>query len=466
MTAKAMQSWGRYPYFPQQITAINWRDKLAPAFAELYEQNSTVLPYGNGRSYGDSCLAASNHLLQTRGLKRFIAADWQRGVICAEAGVTLEEILKVSVPQGWFLPVTPGTKFVTLGGAVANDVHGKNHHVRGTFGSHITRFALLRSDRGLIECSAPDTFFAQGNNFTQSNGSTQNNGANQNNNDLFAATIGGLGLTGIIVWVELQLIPIKSSAIDTINVRFENIEEFFALSDQYDPAHEYSVAWVDCLASGSALGRGHFTVGDHAANGGLELAERRKLVMPFTPPLSLINKLSLRAFNHLYYHRQHERERHYRSNYDSFFYPLDAIAHWNRMYGPRGFQQYQCVIPHADARSAMPELLRAIAAHNAGSFLAVLKRCGDKPSPGLMSFPLSGVSLALDFPQREELNKKLFERLDAIVHECGGRLYPAKDAHMRGIDFRNAYPTWEKIEALRDPMLLSRFWQRVTQDSY
>ncbi|MFT3929034.1 MAG: FAD-binding oxidoreductase [Spongiibacteraceae bacterium] len=438
--SQSMQSWGRYPYFSQQIERVHWRDELESALANLRTQHAHTLPYGNGRSYGDSCLAASDCLLQTRGLNRFISANWQHGIIRAEAGVTLEEILQVAIPRGWFLPVTPGTKFVTLGGAVANDVHGKNHHVRGTFGLHVRRFALLRSDHGIIECSEHE------------------------HGDLFAATIGGLGLTGVIVWVELSLLPIQSSAIDTINFRFDNLDEFFVLSDQYDPEHEYSVAWIDCLASGDALGRGHFTVGNHAKDGELNLSSRRKLSMPLTPPLSLVNAWSLRAFNQFYYHRQRERERHFRSDYDSFFYPLDAIAHWNRMYGPRGFQQYQCVIPTAQARDALPQVLRAIAAHNAGSFLAVLKRCGDKASPGLLSFPLPGVSLALDFPQREKQNEKLFARLDAIVHESGGRLYPAKDAHMRGSDFRKAYPAWERIEALRDPFLLSRFWQRVTRD--
>ncbi|HEY3697827.1 MAG TPA: FAD-binding oxidoreductase [Spongiibacteraceae bacterium] len=440
MTGGERWSWGLYPYAPQQAQVLHWRDQLAPALNKLAASKITTLPYGNGRSYGDSCLADSDQLLQLRGLNRFIEANWETGVLCVEAGTTLEEILRVSVPRGWFLPVTPGTKFVTVGGALANDVHGKNHHVRGTFGMHVRRFGLLRSDSGLHECAADE------------------------NGDLFVATIGGLGLTGVVVWVELQLMPIRSNAIETINFRFENLHEFFALSDQYDPTHEYSVAWIDCVASGSALGRGHFTVGDHASDGDLTLSVRRKLVMPLTPPLSLVNSLSLRAFNHFYYRRQRERERHFCSDYDSFFYPLDAIAHWNRMYGPRGFQQYQCVIPNPHARTAIPELLRAIAVHNAGSFLTVLKRCGDKHSPGLLSFPLPGVSFAIDFPQREKLNRKLFERLDAIVHECGGRLYPAKDAHMRGVDFRNAYPAWTQIETLRDPLLLSRFWQRVTRD--
>ncbi|HET8710587.1 MAG TPA: FAD-binding oxidoreductase [Spongiibacteraceae bacterium] len=432
-------SWGHYPNFAQQVTRLHWRDEVAPALLALHAERIATLPYGNGRSYGDSCLGASDRLLQMRGINRFISADWERGIICAEAGVTLAEILQVSIPHGWFLPVTPGTKFVTLGGAVANDVHGKNHHVRGTFGANLTRFALQRSDRGLLECSA------------------------QENPDLFAATIGGLGLTGVIVWVELQLMPIQSSAIDAINFRFRNLDEFFDLSQIYDNLHEYSVAWVDCLASGSALGRGHFTVGGHSAEGDLEVVDRRKLMVPVTPPFSLVNAFSLRAFNEAYYHRQRRRERHFRCGYDSFFYPLDTISHWNRLYGSHGFQQYQCVIPQEHARAVMPELLRSIAACKAGSFLAVLKRCGDMLSPGLLSFPLAGVSLALDFPQREDVNKKLFSRLDTIVHECGGRLYPAKDAHMRGADFRGAYPAWEKLEALRDPLMMSRFWQRVTR---
>jgi FAD/FMN-containing dehydrogenase len=357
-------------------------------------------------------------------------------VITAEAGVTLDEVLQQSIPQGWFLPVTPGTKYVTLGGAVANDVHGKNHHVRGTFGRHIRRFELLRSDGSRLICSPFE------------------------NTALFAATIGGLGLTGVIAWVELNLLPIKSSRIDTVTQRFGSLAEFFALSAELDAAHEYTVSWVDCLGG---AGRGVFIAGDHAASGGLEVDQRRKLTVPLTPPISAINSLSLRLFNQTYYRVQPAQRRRALISYEPYFYPLDGILHWNRIYGPRGFQQYQCVVPQADAQPVMQALLQAIAQSGQGSFLAVLKCCGDLLSPGLMSFPLPGVSLALDFPQHAALDSELFPRLDAIVREAGGRLYPAKDAHMQGADFRRFYPRWEQVEALRDPALSSRFWQRVTR---
>lgn len=434
--AATLDSWGRYPGFAQTPQAVYWRDNLAADFAAGAHAHGSVLAYGNGRSYGDSCLASSDHVLHMRGLDRFMAADWDAGVLQAEAGVTLDEILQQAIPRGWFLPVTPGTKFVTLGGAVANDVHGKNHHVRGSFGRHVRRFALLRSDGTTRICSPEE------------------------NAELFAATVGGLGLTGVIVWVELALLPIKSSRIDTVTQRFGSLAEFFALSAELDAAHEYTVSWVDCLAG---AGRGVFIAGDHAASGELEPDRRSRLTVPLTPPISAINRLSLTLFNHSYY-RAHPAERTRQTvNYEPYFYPLDRILHWNRIYGPRGFQQYQCVIPTREAQAAMPALLQAIAASGHGSFLAVLKCCGDMASPGLMSFPLPGVSLALDFPQRAELGSSLFPRLDAIVREAGGRLYPAKDAHMSGADFRRFYPRWEQVEALRDPALCSRFWQRVTR---
>jgi FAD/FMN-containing dehydrogenase len=402
-------------------------------------QHGTLLPFGNGRSYGDSCLAASDHVLHTRPLDRFIAANWETGLIRAEAGVTLNELLALAIPKGWFLPVTPGTQFVTLGGSLANDVHGKNHHVRGTFGCHVPRFGLIRSDQPPLVCS------------------------HQENAKLYAATIGGLGLTGIIDWLELQLVPIRSSLIDATHVRFGALDEFFALSAELDSQHEFTVAWIDCLARGKSAGRGIYMVGDHAQEGPLVFAKQSKLNVPLTPPFSAINRLSLRLFNTAYY-RGHRTGRHSsRISYEPFFYPLDRILNWNRIYGPRGFQQYQCAMPEINAASATRELLEAIAAAHNGSFLAVLKRFGDVASPGLLSFPLPGATLALDFPQQGEITARLFARLDAIVREAGGRLYPAKDAHMSGADFRNAYPGFEQLSALSDPVISSRFWQRVSK---
>ncbi|MBR8227718.1 FAD-binding oxidoreductase [Burkholderia vietnamiensis] len=430
-------SWGRYPLAPQEVHPVAWRDSVGPTLRDVAAQHGTTLPFGNGRSYGDSCLAASHHIIKTRPLDRIIAADWTTGILRAEPGITLEGILDLAIPRGWMLPVTPGTKYATLAGAIANDVHGKNHHVRGTFGRHVRRFALARSDGTLLEC-APDA-----------------------HERYFAATIGGLGLTGIILWAEIQLMPIRSSLIDTTCIRFANLDEFFALSEQLDPVHEYSVAWVDCQSRGPALGRGIFMVGDHAANGSLKVESRKKHTVPFTLPLPIFNRFTLRVFNELYYRRQRRTEVRSTVSYDAYFYPLDSLLEWNRIYGRKGLQQYQCVIPTDTAREAVTAILAAIAASGTGSFLAVLKRCGNLHSPGLLSFPLEGTSLALDFPQREPSNMKLFAQLDIIVREAGGRLYPAKDAHMAGHDFRAAYPQWKQVEAMRDPALLSSFWERT-----
>ena len=372
-------------------------------------------------------------------LDRFIEVDWQSGRIKAEAGVLLADVLDVAVPNGWFLSVTPGTKYVTLGGAVANDVHGKNHHVRGTFGRHVLTFGLIRSDANAELVCSP----------------TQNNA-------LFTATIGGLGLTGIITWVELQLMPIASPAIDVASFKFGSLAEFFTLSAKLDPLHEYGVAWVDCLATGAHAGRGIYMVGDHARIGELESKPRRKLAVPFVFPVSAVNNVTLRAFNAAYYTMHKSGQQQSRTGYDPFFYPLDGILHWNRIYGKRGFQQFQCVIPERQAEPAIEALLAAIARSGSGSFLAVLKRCGNIVSPGKMSFPMAGTSLALDFPNHPRLDR-LFDKLDRIVSDAGGRLYPAKDAHMHGDDFRRAYPNWHEVEALRDPLLCSQFWKRVTQ---
>jgi FAD/FMN-containing dehydrogenase len=317
-------------------------------------------------------------------------------------------------------------------------VHGKNHHVRGTFGCHVRCFGLVRSDRPAMTCSPEE------------------------NAELFAATIGGLGLTGVIDWVELQLLPIQSSRIDVTTIRFNSLNEFFVVSDELDGSHDYTVAWVDCLARGATVGRGIYMAGNHSRDGVLETDSGQKLRVPLTPPFSMINRLSLKLFNTIYYQLRKAGRHKSVMGYDPFFYPLDHILEWNRIYGPKGFQQYQCVIPRLNAEPATRELLNAIAATGSGSFLAVMKHCGDIRSPGLLSFPIPGLSLALDFPQHKRLNTTLFVRLDEIVRNAGGRLYPAKDAHMSGKDFRDFYPQWKQLEQLRDPALCSRFWKRVT----
>ena len=439
MRAEQLQSWGRYPAVHQIGHQIEWRDQLTHDYSLLIEKYGTLLPYGNGRSYGDSCLARSDHVLRMRSLSRFIAVDWAHGVVRAEAGVTLGEILALALPRGWFLSVTPGTRFVTLGGAIANDVHGKNHHVRGTFGRHVRSFRLLRSDRGGLVC-APEV-----------------------EADLFRATIGGLGLTGVIEWAELQLIAVKSAFMEASTVRFDCLADFFSLSAQLDKTHEYTVAWIDSLAAGAGTGRGVFMAANHSEEGGLAAREARSLPIPLTPPISVVNRISARLFNSAYFWMHRGGRKRSRPGYEKFFYPLDRVRDWNRIYGPRGLQQFQCVVPERNAEAATRELLRCIATSSNASFLAVLKKCGGLASPGLLSFPMAGTSLALDFAHSDSLNEATFPRLDAIVRAAGGRLYPAKDAHMSAQDFRSFYPDWARVEALRDPALASRFWDRVTR---
>lgn len=432
-------SWGRYPHYPQNLSAVRWPEDVVQRMSETPNMSEeTTLAFGMGRSYGDSCLAASDSVLSMRGMNHILAADWERGIIKAHAGLTLDELITVILPQGWFLPVTPGTRFVTLGGAVANDVHGKNHHTKGTFGCHVRELSLYRSDEGEVTCSLVER------------------------QELFAATIGGLGLTGVILDVEIQLRRIETNQIQQHSIKFSNLNEFFDISDEFDAVHEYSVAWIDCLAAGKNTGRGHYILGDHAAEGLLEPAKKSSLTMPFDPPFSLVNKVSLSAFNALYYHRQRHKTTKRLVNYAPFFYPLDRVLQWNKMYGRKGFQQYQCAVPDSCSREAVREILNLIASSGAGSFLAVLKKFGEAQSPGLLSFPMAGTTFALDFPQRDKENARLFEKLDALVHEAGGRLYPAKDAQMSATHFQHAYPNWQSVETLRDPKLQSRFWQRVT----
>ena len=430
--SQCLESWGRYPKAtPAKVTRLT--DRNAP----LPQSDLPLLVFGNGRSYGDVCLNDGGHLLLGRGLDRFIAFDAAQGILRAEAGVLLSEILDLIVPQGWFLPVTPGTRFVTLGGAVANDVHGKNHHRAGTFGHHVRAFELVRSDGSRRLCSPSE------------------------NPDWFAATIGGLGLTGLITWVEIQLRAIAGPWIQAESRRFANLSEFFALSAAADTEHEFTVAWVDCAASGRDLGRGILLSGDFApasAGSGKRPKAHGLLNVPFTPPVSLINPLSLRVFNALYYRKPEGR---FLTHYEPFFYPLDAIGHWNRIYGPKGFLQYQCVLPPQVAEPALSELLARIAKSGQGSFLAVLKRFGDKPAVGMLSFPRPGVTIALDSPLLGDKTLRLLDGLDDVVLEAGGAVYPAKDARMSHIKFHCHHDFKENYLKLKDPIFLSDFSSRI-----
>ncbi|ALA81092.1 FAD-binding oxidoreductase [Stenotrophomonas maltophilia] len=434
MRARAY-SWGRYPRSPQALARVHDRQAGLPDF------EGSALPYGNGRSYGDSCQNPGATLLDCRGLDRFIAFDPASGRLHCEAGVTLDEIIALALPQGWFLPVTPGTRHVTVGGAIGNDVHGKNHHVAGSFGHHVRSFELLRSDGERRLCRPGDA------------------------DGWFGATVGGLGLTGLVTRAELQLRRVPGSSLEVENIRFCNLADFFALSRESCESHEYSVAWIDCLARGRSLGRGHFTRANHAAQPLDErpAAPRRQWAMPLTPPVSLVNRLTLRPFNVLYYWRQLPLRRRHASHLLPFFYPLDGIDQWNRMYGPAGFLQYQCVLPPQAAADGIPALLQEIARSGQGSFLAVLKQFGTRPSPGMLSFPRPGTTLALDFPNTGESLLALLRRLDQIVDAAGGAQYPAKDARMTATSFQQSYPRWQDFSRFIDPRFSSGFWRRVTE---
>lgn len=431
----AYVSWGRYPYQSQQGIDLQWLSDALPS-------SEVFLPQGNARSYGDSCMNQGGPVLSTRFLRRFLDFNPETGVIRCEAGVQLADILAVAEPQGWFLPVTPGTKFATVAGSVANDVHGKNHHLEGTFGCHVLQFELLRSDGERLRCSPNE------------------------NQSWYNATIGGLGLTGLITWVELQLKKVPSSAINIETIKYGTLNEFFRLSSESEKDFEYTVAWIDCLASGSSLGRGHFIRGNHAkVTQPKPVRSERQLSVPLAPPISPVNGATVKAFNWLYYHRQRTLNKFDTVHYDPFFYPLDAINHWNLMYGPKGFLQYQCVIPVENSEAATREMLERIAAAKSGSFLVVLKMFGDVPSPGMLSFPRPGATLALDFPYQGNKTMRLFDELDRVVVQAGGAIYPAKDAHMKGEHFKLFYPKWEEFLQFKDPKISSSFWRRVMDEN-
>lgn len=425
-----VSSWGRLSADEHKVVPLTDPATLA----NTLHNNTPGVSIGMGRSYGDACLNPGGTLWKTTGLDHFISFNAATGRLVCEAGTLLRDIQRMAVPQGWMLPVTPGTQLVTVGGAIANDIHGKNHHKFGTFGDHIIQLSLLRTDGESLEC-----------------------GPNLRA-DWFHATVGGLGLTGVITTIELQLRPIKGPWLQSETIPFMGLDQFFHLADESEADWEHTVSWIDCLAG--AAGRGLFMRANHCDI----LAARpkaRHLSIPFTPPVSLVNAWTLKPFNWAYFTANKRKAGLTLCDYESFFYPLDNIQNWNRVYGPGGFYQYQSVVPREVGQEAIQGMLREIAQSGQGSFLAVLKTFGNEPARGMLSFPQPGVTLALDFPNRGLKTLALFERLDAIVRQAGGRIYPAKDARMPRDLFESGYPRLQEFLNYRDPGISSAMSRRL-----
>jgi FAD/FMN-containing dehydrogenase len=433
------ESWGRYPHYNATVIPLHWQSDYPRAIDGVHHG---VLPVGMGRSYGDVCLLKDGTLVKTTSMNRLLGFDPATGVLTAEAGITLAQILDFAVPRGFFIPVSPGTKYVTLGGAIANDIHGKNHESAGSFGNHVPAFELVRSDGTRMLCTATE------------------------NPDFYAATIGGMGLTGLISWAQLRLKPIVSRAIDYEGIQFHGIDEFAAIKKQYAD-REYTVAWLDCVATGKNFARGIFMLGDHSREPGpLKPSPEPKLSFPMEAPALLLNKLSISAFNTVFFHKQMKAHVKTKQDYEPFFYPLDKVAHWNRMYGKRGLVQFQFALPWETSKEGTLAMLREITNSGLASFLAVLKTFGEVPSLGMMSFPLAGFMFALDFPIKPNVTFPLMQRLGDMTKEYGGRLYSAKDACMTPDQFQAFYPQWEKFARYKDPAITSSFWERVVGASY
>lgn len=435
--SETMTSWGRILRARHLVAAPHFTDEIA-GLARGFSRDRPGLAIGLQRSYGDTCLNPGGPLIDMTRLDRVLSFDRTRGLMRAEAGLSLSQALQVLAPAGWFLPTTPGSRFVTLGGAIANDVHGKNHHRAGAFGASVTRLKLHRTDGSAHELAPGDP--------------------------LFHATIGGLGLTGVIEWVEFQATTIPSTWLEAQDTAFTHVSDYFEIAAARRDTHEHTMAWIDCLAGGPRLGRGILSAANWSRHGSLTAhRETPRRSMPVDAPGFALNGLAMRVFNTIRYDLRSRRRRAYRTHYEPFLYPLDAIAHWNRLYGASGFYQYQCVLPPATAREGVISLLSAIARSGQASPLAVLKDFGARPPAGLLSFPMEGTTLAVDLRNQGEATLRLMAGLDRIVREAGGRLYPAKDGRMPQGLFEAGYPRWQDFRAHVDPGLSSAFWRRVSE---
>lgn len=420
-------NWGNYPVIDASLHSPTSLDELKNIVAASPE----VIARGMGRCYGDSALNST--IVSTLRLDHVLAFDEQSGTVSCEAGVRFSDLLDAFVPRGWFLPVTPGTKHITVGGAIASDVHGKNHHVAGSFSRHLLSISILTGEGRIVRCT-PDV-----------------------ESDLFWATCGGMGLTGIIVEATFKLIRIETAYIRQRVVKMRNIDEAF---DAFDANMHwtYSVAWIDCLSKGDALGRSALILGEHATKqevgyryrDPLKIEHRTPIPVPLFFPAFALNAFTVKMFNEMRYLTYQQQDSFV--EYEPFFYPLDFVGDWNRIYGKRGFTQYQFVLPKESSREGLRKILTAIAASGEGSFLAVLKLFGKQE--GMLSFPKEGYTLALDFAITPAA-MSLFTRLDSMVNEFGGRLYLTKDVRMERAMFDQGYAhgteAFKKIKHRVDP---------------
>jgi decaprenylphospho-beta-D-ribofuranose 2-oxidase len=408
-----LMSWGMYPKVKSTIFQFNKKKTLRKIINEHYD----LIPYGNGRSYGDSALSSS--IIYVRPKDYFINFNKKTGLLHVQAGTLLSEILESFVPRGWFLKITPGTKFVTVGGAIASDIHGKNHHVEGCFSESIKEFKIMLADGEVVKCSKIAT------------------------PDLFKATCGGQGLTGIILDAKIYLKKINSQYIDQTTIKTKNLKETFKVFEEYH-GKPYSVAWIDCFAKGNKIGKCLLMTGDFRDDGNLDYKVKQQKSIPFNFPSFLLNSWSVRAFNYLYYSMVRQRVSTQKVNIDSFFYPLDIFRHWNNIYGKNGFTQYQFILPKETSYEGLGEILAVISKSGHSSFLAVLKLYG-KANDNYLSFPMEGYSLALDFKIEIGIFD-LLDKLDEIVVKHKGRIYLAKDVRVGKETFEKGYP---KIEDFR-----------------
>lgn len=428
--------FGRYPkVLPKNVVFAEWRHKL-PNFSKI---DTPVLAHAYGKSYGDSCLLENGTLIDTRRMNHFIDFDRENATITCEAGVTLAKILDLITPERFFLAATPGTKHISVGGAIANDVHGKNHHVAGTFGTNLIEFELVRSTGERLICSRTE------------------------NPELFAATIGGLGLTGLITWAKFNIRKVSSPFIRAQSILFDSLEGFFEINEESERDYNYTVSWVDLTARDSRLGRGIYNRGNHLNPEEFE-EPKLKLDAPipnFPLDYPFINALSVQAFNTAYYNKQMTKKVEMTSHFNPFFYPLDAVGGWNKAYGKNGFLQYQFVIPFDNVYPNIRKILKFIVDTGLSSFMTVLKTFGSVKSPGMLSFPRPGVTLAVDFRYEGTSTLEILKKMNVMVRDFGGVIYPAKDAQMSVEDFHAFYPQAEEFAKYIDPKFDSHFRQRV-----